>query len=174
MKKKVGIPMMFVLIIAVGAVLFLNRGLLLSGDKSNGASGKASDSPIQQIMEGAEQPVEQEFPDTMTEYNVQEAIHAMSHQKVKADDKWLSILMTPERIDRLIEIVENKQDRFQKNSELYLEILTKWSNDDFSQVDQDHNAIWKLQKGTIGRATGILSAEEEQKFIKKKFDVTEE
>ena len=36
---------------------------------------------------------------------------------------------------------------------------------DFSQVDQDHNTVWRLQGGTIGEATGILTPKEEQAYI---------
>ncbi|MDX1771457.1 MAG: DUF6241 domain-containing protein, partial [Planococcaceae bacterium] len=46
-----------------------------------------------------------------------------------------------------------------------------WEEDDFSRVDEDHNIIWSLQNGTVGRATGILTYEEELRFISKYFNV---
>lgn len=110
------------------------------------------------------------FPVTMTEGEVQNAVHQMSHQKVKADKKWGMIPLTKERIVRLIDVVEGNQDNF-KHESVYLEILHRWEEDDFSQVDEDHNIIWSLQNGTVGRATGILTYEEELRFISKYFNV---
>ncbi|WP_411675014.1 DUF6241 domain-containing protein [Cytobacillus kochii] len=49
-------------------------------------------------------------------------------------------------------------------------MLDKWSKGDFSNVDNDHNYFWSLQNGTIGKATGILSPEEEEAFIEKYFE----
>ncbi|MBM7659690.1 hypothetical protein JOC85_000457 [Bacillus mesophilus] len=113
--------------------------------------------------------VEEIFPLEMQEYQIQNAIHYMSHQKVKADEKWGTIRITPERISRLIQIVELHKSEL-NHADLYLRILTRWANDDFSQADKDHNAIWKLQNGNIGEATRVLTPQEEQKFIKKHFN----
>ena len=38
----------------------------------------------------------------MTEEQVQDAIHQMSHQKVRAEKKWGFIPLTRERVDRSI------------------------------------------------------------------------
>jgi hypothetical protein len=104
----------------------------------------------------------------MSESGVQYAIHHMSHQKVVADKKWGAIPLTAERVKRLLEVVQNKRSVY-KNGRVYEEILIRWSNNDFSKADEDHNVIWKLQNGDVGRATGLLSSEEEQKFIEKHF-----
>ena len=50
-----------------------------------------------------------------------------------------------------------------------IKIVTKWENGDFSEADEDHNYIWKLQKGTLGKARGLLSKEEELLFIEEWF-----
>jgi len=110
------------------------------------------------------------FPETMTDEEVQNAIHQMSHQKVKADKKWGMIPLTKERVVRLIDVVEGNKDNF-KHESTYLKILNRWKVDDFSRVDEDHNIIWTLQNGTVGRATGILTYEEELRFISKYFNV---
>lgn len=124
---------------------------------------------IIEVKETMSKPVEEEFPLTLKDYEIGNAIHAMSHQKVKAKDKWSFLPLTANRVERLIEVVEiNKSDY--PNSKLYLNILTRWSKNDFSQIDEDHNKIWGLQNGNIGRATGILSHEEELKFIEKYYD----
>ena len=110
------------------------------------------------------------YPETMTDEEVQNAIHQMSHQKVKADKKWGMIPLTKERVVRLIDVVEGNKDNF-KHESTYLKILNRWKVDDFSRVDEDHNIIWTLQNGTVGRATGILTYEEELRFISKYFNV---
>ncbi|RHW31174.1 hypothetical protein D1B31_22570 [Neobacillus notoginsengisoli] len=108
------------------------------------------------------------FTENMSEYAVQDAIHFMSHQKVKADEKWGSLQLTEERVDQLIGIIENKRGQY-VHAELYLDILYRWKEGDFTQANEDHNAIWDLKGGTIGRATGILSPEEEERYIEKNF-----
>lgn len=100
------------------------------------------------------------------EGEVQQVIHEMSHQKVKAPEKWGAIKITQERIDLLLKYVK-KQDF--EHQDVYVDILERWSEGDFSQADLDHNAIWELQGGTIGKATGLLSKEEEAVFIEKYF-----
>ena len=124
---------------------------------------------IIEVDEGIKKPVEQEFPMTMEDYQIGNAVHAMSHQKIEADEKWGLLPLTTERVTRLIVVVETNQNEY-KNSKLYLNILNRWSKNDFSQIDRDHNEIWALQGGTIGRATGILSYDEELEYIAKYYD----
>jgi hypothetical protein len=125
---------------------------------------------IIEIIEKEGIPVEQEFPDSINEDAVRDAIHGMSHQKVEAEDKWGFRPLTAERVHRLITVVATNETDYEK-ADIYLDILNRWSKNDFSQVDRDHNAIWKLQNGNIGKATGILSVEEEIAFIEEHFDV---
>jgi len=124
---------------------------------------------IIEVDEGIKEPVEEEFPLTMEDYQLANAIHFMSHQKIEADEKWGLLPLTTERVTRLINVIETNQNDY-KNSELYLNILNRWSKNDFSQIDRDHNKIWALQGGTIGRATGILSYEEELEYIAKYYE----
>lgn len=110
--------------------------------------------------------VAEEFPLDLSESQVQDYIHWMSHQKVAASDKWGKMLITQERIDRLIEVIEANDYDHRK---VYLGILGRWQEGDFSRAHLDHNSMWVLQGGTIGRATGLLSAEEEQEYIDRHF-----
>lgn len=91
----------------------------------------------------------------------QEYIHKMSHQKVIAEAKWGFFEITDERIGWLLDIVEQSDFPGKKT---YKAILTRWKNDDFSNIIEDHNIVWRLQGGTIGEATGTLSEEEEQLY----------
>lgn len=99
---------------------------------------------------------------TLSEEDILNYMHGMSHQKVIADEKWLHYEMTNERILFLINVVENGQ---YEHEEVMMDILTRWKEGDFSRADEDHNAIWSIQGGTIGKATGVMSAEQEQQYI---------
>ncbi len=129
--------------------------------------------PVIEIDEERTMSIEQEFPSSMPEYVVQDAIHGMSHQKVHAEDKWGFLPMTQDRINRLIVVVEENRGKYGE-AKLYLEILYRWADNDFSRADKDHNSIWKLQLGTVGKASGLLSIEEERAFIKKHFKIENE
>ncbi|SFB11462.1 MULTISPECIES: DUF6241 domain-containing protein [unclassified Bacillus (in: firmicutes)] len=114
--------------------------------------------------------VNAKFPSDMSENAVMEAIHHMSHQKVYADKKWGALPLTPERVNRLITVVEQNKEKYM-NAEVYLDILERWAMYDFSVADEDHNAIWRLQGGSIGEAISVLSAEDEAEFIQEHFKV---
>lgn len=124
---------------------------------------------IIEVNEVMKKPIVEEFPMTMLDYQVANAIHAMSHQKIVADKKWSFLPLTADRVTRLIDVIETNKSEY-TNWRLYLKILTRWSENDFSQIDEEHNEIWELQGGNVGRATGILSYEEELEFIKKYYE----
>lgn len=104
-----------------------------------------------------------------TDDYIQDQIHHMTHQKVEAAQKWHSIFMTPEAVEELSAFIDENEDRL-IHYKTYREILDRWVAGDFSQVDEDHNIVWRMQDGTIGRATGILSPQEELRFIEGHFD----
>lgn len=106
------------------------------------------------------------FPEDMTEVQVIEAIHQMSHQKAQANEKWGAIPLTHERINRLIKIVKKNE---YYNDYTYLEILNRWAKGDFSKADEDHNTVWNMLAGTRGEAEGLLTPEEEKQFIEENF-----
>uniref|UniRef100_UPI000380C466 DUF6241 domain-containing protein n=1 Tax=Alkalibacillus haloalkaliphilus TaxID=94136 RepID=UPI000380C466 len=100
----------------------------------------------------------------LTKHEVRDYIHKMSHQKIEADIKRGFYLITDERIHWLIDGVEQVRGEM-PGDEVYLDILNRWSQGDFSRVDEDHNVIWNMQDGEIGEATGILNEEEERAYI---------
>ncbi len=99
---------------------------------------------------------------------VQHALHHMSHQKVQADEKWGALQLTPERVQRLMQVVESDREKYDHES-VYLSILERWDQGDFSKAVHDHNAIWRLQNGNTGMATRLLNTEEEQEYIENNF-----
>ncbi|BCB05737.1 DUF6241 domain-containing protein [Bacillus sp. KH172YL63] len=98
----------------------------------------------------------------LTETVMRQYIHAMSHQKVKAKEKWSFFEITDERIDYLLNQLDINN---YKNETTYRDILTSWKEEDFSGVVGDHNTIWRMQDGNVGKATAKLNATEERKYI---------
>ncbi|MEK4488034.1 DUF6241 domain-containing protein [Psychrobacillus sp. FSL H8-0484] len=106
---------------------------------------------------------------------VEEVIQEMAHQKIIAETKEGSIMITPERIDILIQMVEENKDKYERQAqydkyarhEMYLDILKRWKKGDFSTVDDDHNILMFIQGGKLpeGLATGIASEEQEKHYI---------
>jgi len=99
----------------------------------------------------------------MNDAYFQKYIHGMSHQKVEAPQKWSFYELTQERVEWLLVALDGSMEV--KNKYEYKQILSKWYHGDFSTVDEDHNLVWEMQNGNIGKASGILSVEEEQEFI---------
>lgn len=119
-------------------------------------------SSVVEVM--TENPFDRQNSD-LTDDEILKYIHGMSHQKVIAKEKWIHYEMTSERIQFLISVVKSGS---YENGELYLDILNRWAEGDFSRADKDHNAIWNVQGGTIGEATGVMSPEEEQQYLETK------
>jgi hypothetical protein len=99
----------------------------------------------------------------LTDKEYQKYIHGMAHQKVKADEKWTFFEIHPARISWLLEHVETNE---LEHENVYKNILSRWSKGDFSNAVHDHNAIWEMQRGTVGKATRVLSPEEESTYLK--------
>jgi uncharacterized protein YxeA len=101
-----------------------------------------------------------------TEGEIIDVMHKMTHQKVKASEKWGAIPMTDETINEVLNIVTSSD---YPHKEDLLSILDKWKNGQFKNVDSDHNYFWNYQGGTIGKAKGTLTSKEEEEFIKNNF-----
>ncbi|APH03835.1 DUF6241 domain-containing protein [Bacillus weihaiensis] len=100
----------------------------------------------------------------IVELDILNYMHGMSHQKVIADKKWIHYKISQERIEFLLDVIE--EGNF-KNKDTYNSILNKWLANDFSHADEDHNVIWKLQGGTVGKATGVMTKEQEEEYIQR-------
>lgn len=102
----------------------------------------------------------------MTEIQLQQYLHEMTHGKVVADKKWGATPITTENVNSLIAIVE--ANNFE-HEEFYLRHLNEWKNGNFGGAVELHNRIWNWHGGTIGPATGLMSDAEEQKYIEENF-----
>lgn len=109
---------------------------------------------------------ELELTDTTTEGEIIEIMHKMTHQKVKAEDKWGAIPMSEHTISQVLEFLERSNFA---SKEALIDIAEKWKNGNFQTADQDHNYFWHWQGGTVGKAYGIMSSAEEEEFIKNNF-----
>ena len=109
---------------------------------------------------------EVELDEKSTQDEVIEVMHKMTHQKVRAEEKWGAIPMIPETINDVYEIVS--KSNFERKEDL-LEILEKWKLNNFLSTDEDHNYFWRYQGGTVGKAYGTMSRNEEMEFIKNNF-----
>jgi len=109
-------------------------------------------------------PFEEDVKTPISEKLMRQYIHAMSHQKVRAGEKWSFFEITDERIAFLLQQLDEKN---YKNDEEYRDILTRWQKRDFSQAVGDHNTVWRLMGGNIGKAKGLLSAKQEKEYLEK-------
>lgn len=109
---------------------------------------------------------ELELAETITEGEIIEIMHKMTHQKVKAEDKWGAVPMSDHTVTQVLDFLKNSNFASKKD---LVAIAEKWKNGDFQTVDHDHNYFWEWQGGTVGRAYGILSPAEEEEFIKNNF-----
>lgn len=176
-KKRVGMALIGAVVLITLSAFGFNALFNGLGNVTNDDQGNADIETTQTLDDVADlsETVESEkdsgFDVTLNwgDEKVQDTIHKMSHQKVIADQKWGSIMVTQERIETLSQVIEGKKDDLE-NYDLYRDILDRWMKGDFSQADDDHNAVWELQGGSIGYATGITSKEQENTFTENTFD----
>jgi hypothetical protein len=102
-----------------------------------------------------------------TEKEFLEIFHKMTHQKVRSEEKWGFIQMSEVNLLAVKEVLQDNPD-FNKNIGM-LTIVNNWLKNDFSGIVAEHNQIWKLREGTVGKAYGILSPAEEDELVKEQF-----
>ncbi|WP_074432934.1 DUF6241 domain-containing protein [Bacillus ndiopicus] len=111
------------------------------------------------------------FADNLLEEMMQQLVQ----QKIIADNKKGAIMLTPERIAILQQMVEENKELYAHHA-TYLAILNRWQKGDFSTVDADHNVLMQMQgtKTSDGIATGIASKEQEARYLFQVFAKEEE
>ncbi|UKS64984.1 DUF6241 domain-containing protein [Rossellomorea marisflavi] len=168
-RKWVGIILGAVLLVTVAGVYMalesLERVPKSAQSKEGSASAadvKSNQSTVTGKVDG--NPFEEDVKTPISEKLMRQYIHAMSHQKVRAGEKWSFFEITDERIAFLLQQLDEKN---YKNDEEYRDILTRWEKGDFSQAVGDHNTVWRLMGGNIGKAKGLLSAKQEKDYLEK-------
>lgn len=102
-----------------------------------------------------------------SEKDFSDNLHFMTHQKVSATQKWGHLEITEERINSMLSTVEKSDYQYK---ELYTDTLKNWRNGDFSNAVEVHNTIWNEHNGTIGRATGLMTPEQEEAYKERYFE----
>ncbi len=147
-----------------GTVWAAQEDLFASTNEKELKGNPVTQKELKQYKEEGKNPFGQNIgKEELTGDDLRRYIHGMSHQKVKANEKWWFYEITDQRIEWLLDSLD-KSDI--SNDELYRVILERWQAGDFSQVVEDHNFVWRLEDGIAGKATRILSEEEEKEFIK--------
>ncbi|MGV2620495.1 UNVERIFIED_CONTAM: DUF6241 domain-containing protein [Halobacillus marinus] len=169
MKKWIiGILSGVVLIVGAAAYYFASQEETMTAEEME-TTRQSAEQTVTEEVEQFEKEKKNPFGDEkaggdLTDSDYQQYIHAMSHQKVKADKKWTNYVIHPERIDWLLQHTASSE---LQHGDTYTEILTRWKNDDYSHAVSDHNTIWNLQNGNVGKATGLLTEQEEVQYIEK-------
>ena len=103
-----------------------------------------------------------------TAEDVMKTMHSMTHQKVISEEKWYNLEMTPENINAVYEFIKDSDIGFTLKREL-LKIAGNWKEGNFDNIVEDHNYLWGAQNGNVGKATGVLTPEQEAEFVKENF-----
>ncbi|WP_208601389.1 DUF6241 domain-containing protein [Halobacillus dabanensis] len=162
---------------ALGALSLIVIGVIAWGVISGLHSAESITEEQEQKMQEVNKPTEQKeivkvHEDGIpTEETFQQQIHNMTHQKVIAAEKWGKQQITPEQIDRLLGILKTieETERHYEHFDFYKKTLEAWDGGNFSNSVMVHNTIWEWQNGSVGKATGLLSEEEERQYIENNF-----
>ena len=168
------------LLISITSIVILTLGVsyfIISDINANLIGGKdtkeVSDSaaeeidPERYVDDGANSTANDDIP---SESHFMSTLHGMTHQKVLADEKWTLVEMTDTRIDDMLSILDKVKGKGEyEHYDLYYNALTKWKNGDFENAVDIHNQLWSMKSGTVGRATRLLTAEEEQAFVEEHY-----
>ncbi|SHN22997.1 DUF6241 domain-containing protein [Gracilibacillus kekensis] len=132
---------------------------------SDTVAEKESEQQDQESIQEEVQEVDEEK--ILSENSFMNTLHKMTHQKIHANEKWGAVEITPERINLMLDIAK---DSTFTHREFYMDALTAWKNGDFSNAVEVHNYIWERQNGTIGRASRLLTEEEERQYVEMYFE----
>ncbi|MBZ5199871.1 hypothetical protein HU147_01470 [Planomicrobium chinense] len=152
-------------LLAVGGYWFIQREAA-KGEEPRAVSASVQAPEVQQperTLEFTDTP----FSADMDEKKLQDHLHEMSHSKVYAADKWGQVrLITPANIAELQTIVEAGDF---EEKDFYQSTLEAWQKGDFSNAVDVHNTIWSWHGGTIGKASRLMTEEEEQAYTRSNF-----
>ena len=166
------------IIISIIGILFIGIGIAWYFINDMSESAGVINNPTNEEIEKAKEVIEESFnkenvdeeiiTGSVTDGSIQSVLHKMSHQKVRADQKWGKLEITKERLEYLSVLIDENKALLEYY-ETYRDILDRWLAGDFSRAHIDHNKIWNLQNGTIGEATGLLNEAEEAFYIEENF-----
>ncbi|WP_100010341.1 DUF6241 domain-containing protein [Lentibacillus sediminis] len=163
------------IIVGVGAIASLIFAyLVFSSWQSTNEEDKAEYTSEVEMAQSGQGEGESEESEAAGNYPSETAfrndLHKMTHQKVTASEKWGHLEITEERIDNMLQILEEYGVDNYSSGHFFEEVLNEWKNGDFSNAVEVHNTIWSEENGTVGRATGLMTESEEQSYIEKHFE----
>ncbi|WP_241484286.1 DUF6241 domain-containing protein [Bacillus clarus] len=153
----------------VTLTVVLTYGILKATDDSVDGKHTYAEVPKKDDTNGAETKIVSErlyITNDSSEREVISAMHSMTHQKVKAAQKFGAIPMAKKNAEKIRDII-NYND-FEKKAEL-LVIAGRWIDRDFSKIIDDHNYLREFQEDKDSKATGVIDAVEEEYFVLTKF-----
>lgn len=170
-KLKVWGPLVGILAIIVGFYFYLSEdnGMKINVMKNDPVTAKEAQTKIDKSFETPVSSKVMEEYETMSEGKLIQEVHNMTHQKVEADKKWGSSEITADKVQKLYDVIRNNNFKNGSTKQMLLEILEPWLEKDFSNAVSAHNRIWSSQNGNIGKATRLLTPQEELDYIEDKF-----
>jgi len=167
------------LFIGIGILFLTYVGTYIYLDKW-GSDSKAGANATHAEQEEAKLELEQSFEaitpkedmpkyESMSEKELLNEVHGMTHQKVEADQKWGSSEITRDKIETMFTVVSEKSFKDGELKSILLSILEPWTKGDFSDAVEEHNLIWNYKDGNIGEAKRLLTPVEEQEYVEKHF-----
>ncbi|MCJ7689697.1 MAG: DUF6241 domain-containing protein [Clostridiaceae bacterium] len=88
-----------------------------------------------------------------TRLEVVTMIHDMVNTLIIAEDGeiWTKVSVNKGSVSELLNMIEGTGDFNEKVD--FAEIANDWKNGNFDNVVKDHNKVWKILDGTVGRAS---------------------
>lgn len=168
MKQTAAIAFISIAIIALIGItgfLFIQNGS--PKDEQSPAAASKAESRIKPVEFDGVGSIDADQSGTMNEAQLQFFLHEMTHSKVYAEDKWGEARpISQENILSLLAVVEASDF---KDRAYYRRTLEEWQDGDFMNAVDVHNKIWHLHGGTIGKATRLMTQEEEDAYIQAHF-----
>lgn len=165
----IGIGILFVAY--VGTYIYLDKwgsNLKVGGDATQ-AEQEAAKLEVEQSFEALTPKGDMPKYEAMSEEELLNEVHGMTHQKVEADQKWGSSEITRDKVQTMFTVVQEKSFKDGEIKSILLSILEPWTKGDFSDAVEEHNLIWSYKDGNVGEAERLLTPVEEQEYIEKNF-----
>lgn len=171
MKKMISIGIVILFVACVGTYIYLDKWGPGSKTGANASQEEQKAAKIQLEKSFETLTPKEEMPkyEAMSEDELMNEVHGMTHQKVEAEQKWGSSEITRDKVETLFAEVKKKQFKDSEKKSILLGILEPWTKGDFSNAVDDHNSIWNFKNGNLGEAERLLTPVEEQEYIEKHF-----
>jgi len=80
-------------------------------------------------------------------------VHDMANSLIKSDHIWYTLSINKATVEELMKLINSIEECEEKS--VLLRIAEGWKKGDFTNIQHDHNEVWNMLDGTIGKATGV-------------------